>query len=104
MSCASLSLVLIPSNSGFGLQLKDFGWHPSSLCELGRISIPLDSVGLRLQIRRYSIFQRNFIFTSDLVAIPCLIWEIVQREGGVDLWRVRLGLLFPCPEDSSLGE
>jgi hypothetical protein len=32
-----------------------------------------------------------------------LIWEIVQREGGVDLWMVGLGLLFPCPEDNSPG-
>jgi hypothetical protein len=38
------------SNSEFGLRLKDFGWKPSSLCELGRFLIPLDSVGLRLQI------------------------------------------------------
>jgi hypothetical protein len=47
--------VLDPSNSRFGLRLKDFGWNLSSLCELGRISIPLDSVGLRLQIRMYGI-------------------------------------------------
>jgi hypothetical protein len=48
-------LDLDPSNFGFGLRLKDFGWNPSFLCELNTISIPLDSVGLRLQIRRYSI-------------------------------------------------
>jgi hypothetical protein len=46
-------LDLDPSNSGFGLRLKDFGWNPSSLCELGRISIPLDSVGLMLQVCMY---------------------------------------------------
>jgi hypothetical protein len=56
-------------------------------------------VGLRLQIRRYSISLRCFIFTYDLVAIPWLILEIGQREG-VDLWRVRLGLQFPCLTDS----
>jgi hypothetical protein len=51
-----------PSNSGLDLWLKDFGWNPSSfgwnpstLCELGRISIPLDLVGLGLQICRYII-------------------------------------------------
>jgi hypothetical protein len=43
------------SISGFGLRLKDFGWNPRSLCDLSRISIPLDSVGLELQIRRYSM-------------------------------------------------
>jgi hypothetical protein len=42
-------------NSEFGLRLKDFGWKPSLVLELGRISIPLDSLGLRLQIRRHSI-------------------------------------------------
>jgi hypothetical protein len=46
-----------PSNSEFGLRLKDFSWKPSFVLELGRISIPLDSVGLRLQIRRYSILE-----------------------------------------------
>jgi hypothetical protein len=44
-----------PPNSEFGLRLKDFGWKPSFVLELGRISIPLDSLGLRLQIRRHSI-------------------------------------------------
>jgi hypothetical protein len=48
-------LDLDPLNFEFGLRLKDFGWKPSFVLELGRISIPLDSVGLRLQIRRYSI-------------------------------------------------
>jgi hypothetical protein len=48
-------LDLDPSNFEFGLRLKDFGWKPSFVLELGRISIPLDSLGLRLQIRRYSI-------------------------------------------------
>jgi hypothetical protein len=38
-----------PSNSEFVLRLKDFGWKPSFFLELGRISIPLDLVGLRLQ-------------------------------------------------------
>jgi hypothetical protein len=42
-------------NSEFGLQLKDFSWKPSFVLELSRISIPLDSLGLRLQIHRYSI-------------------------------------------------
>jgi hypothetical protein len=44
-----------PSNSEFGLWLKDFGWKPSFVLELGRISIPLESVGLRLQIHRDNI-------------------------------------------------
>jgi hypothetical protein len=48
-------LDLDPSNYKFGLRLKDFGWNPSSLCELGRISVPLDLVGLGLPIRGYSI-------------------------------------------------
>jgi hypothetical protein len=76
-----------PSNSEFGLRLKDFGWNLISLCELGRISIPLDSMGLRLLIRMYSISWRRFIFTYDLVAIPWLIWEIVQREGELTFGR-----------------
>jgi hypothetical protein len=54
--------------------LKDFGWKPSFVLELGRISIPLDSLGLMLQIRRHSISKRRF--TYDLVAIPWLIREI----------------------------
>jgi hypothetical protein len=37
------------------LRFASFGWNPSFLVELGRISIPLISVDLRLQIRRYSI-------------------------------------------------
>jgi hypothetical protein len=48
-------LDLDPPNSEFSLQLKDFGWKPSFVLELGRISIPLDSLGLRLQIHRHSI-------------------------------------------------
>jgi hypothetical protein len=48
-------LDLDPSNSEFGLRLKIFGWKPRFVLELDRISIPLDSVGLRLQICRYSI-------------------------------------------------
>jgi hypothetical protein len=82
-----------PLNSEFGLRLKDFGWNPSSLGEFGRISIPLDSVGLRLQIRRYSISYRRFTFIYDLVGISWLIQEIGQREGGVDLQEVGLELL-----------
>jgi hypothetical protein len=74
-------LDLDPSNSEFGTWLKDFSWNPSSMCELGRISIPLDSVGLRLQIHRYSISWRRFIITYDLVAISWFIWEIGWREG-----------------------
>jgi hypothetical protein len=35
--------------------IEDLGWHPSALCELSRILIPLDLVGLRLQICRYTI-------------------------------------------------
>jgi hypothetical protein len=55
---SSLSIFVLdhdPSNSEFGLRLKDFGWKPSFVFELGRISILLDSMGLRLQIHRYSI-------------------------------------------------
>jgi hypothetical protein len=37
------------------LRLKNFGWKPSFVLELGRILIRLDSVGLKLRIRRYSI-------------------------------------------------
>jgi hypothetical protein len=85
-------LDLDPPNSEFGLRLKDFGWKPSFVLEFGRNSIPFDSVGLRLQIRRYSISKGRFIFTYDLVAIPWLIREIGQREGGVDLQGVELGL------------
>jgi hypothetical protein len=48
-------LDLDSSNYEFGLRLKDFRWKPSFVLELGRISIPLDSLGLRLQIRRHSI-------------------------------------------------
>jgi hypothetical protein len=33
----------------------DFSWNPRFLLEHGRISIALDLVGLRLQIRRDSI-------------------------------------------------
>jgi hypothetical protein len=36
-----------PSNSGFGLWLKDFGWNPSFFVELGCDSIPGDLVRLR---------------------------------------------------------
>jgi hypothetical protein len=67
-------LDLDPPNFEFGLRLKDFGWKPSFVLELGRISIPLDSLGLMLQIRRHSISKRRF--TYDLVAIPWLIREI----------------------------
>jgi hypothetical protein len=63
----------------------------------------LDSVGLRLQIRKYSISQRRVIFTYDLVVIPWLIREIGQREGGFDLWEVGLGLLFPRLADRLCG-
>jgi hypothetical protein len=72
--------------------LKNFGWKPSFVLELGRISIPLDSVDLRLRIHRYIISYRRFIFTYDLVATHWSIWEIGQREGGVDLQGVELGL------------
>jgi hypothetical protein len=48
-------LDLDPPNSEFGLRLKDFGRKPSFVLELSRISIPLDSLGLRLQIHRHSI-------------------------------------------------
>jgi hypothetical protein len=48
-------LDLDPPNSKFSLRLKEFGWKPSFVLELGRISISLDSLGLRLQIRRHSI-------------------------------------------------
>jgi hypothetical protein len=41
----------------------------------------------------------HFIFTYDLVAIPWLIQDIGQREGGVDLWEVGLRLLFLCMAD-----
>jgi hypothetical protein len=68
-------LDLDPQNSEFALRLKNFGWKPSIIFELGRISIPLDSVGLRLQICRYIISSRRLIFTYDLVAIPWLIRE-----------------------------
>jgi hypothetical protein len=44
-----------PPNSKFCLRLKDFGWKPSFVIELSRISIPLDSLGLRLQIRSHVI-------------------------------------------------
>jgi hypothetical protein len=83
---------MTPSNSEFDLRLKDFGWKPSFVFELGRVSIPLDSLGLRLQIRRHSISKRRFIFTYDLVAFPWLIWEIGQRGGRFDLQEVGLGL------------
>jgi hypothetical protein len=55
--------------------------------ELSRISIPLKSVGLRLQIHRYSISLRRFIFTYDLVVFPWLIWEIRQGEEGLTFKR-----------------
>jgi hypothetical protein len=48
-------LDLDPPNSEFGLRLKDFGWKLSFVLELGRISIPIDSLGLRLQICRHNI-------------------------------------------------
>jgi hypothetical protein len=44
-----------PPNSEFGLRSKDFGWKPCFVLGLGRISVPLDSLVLRLQIRRHSI-------------------------------------------------
>jgi hypothetical protein len=44
-----------PSNSEFGLRLKDFGWNPSYLVELGCDSIPDDLVHLRSQVLGYSI-------------------------------------------------
>jgi hypothetical protein len=69
-------LDLDPPDSEFGLRLKDFGWKPSFVLELGRILIPLNSLGLGLQIHRYSISQRHFTFTDDLVAILWLIREI----------------------------
>jgi hypothetical protein len=50
-----LVLDLDPSNSEFSLRLKDFGWKPRFVLELGRISIPLNSLGLRLQIRSHRI-------------------------------------------------
>jgi hypothetical protein len=46
---------LDPSNAGVGLRFMDLGWKPRCLLELGRISIPPISVGLRPQIRRDSI-------------------------------------------------
>jgi hypothetical protein len=48
-------LDLDPPNSEFSLRLKDFGWKPSFVVELDRISIPLDSLGFWLQIHRHSI-------------------------------------------------
>jgi hypothetical protein len=45
-----------PSISGFGLRLKDFGWNPSFLVELGSRSILGDLVGLRQQVLGHSIF------------------------------------------------
>jgi hypothetical protein len=48
-------LDLDPPNFEFVLRLRDFGWKHSFILELGRISIPLNSLGLRLQIRRHSI-------------------------------------------------
>jgi hypothetical protein len=48
-------LDLDPSNSEFGLRFNDFSWKPSFALELGRISIPLGSLGLTIQIRRHSI-------------------------------------------------
>jgi hypothetical protein len=39
-----------PSISGFGLRLKDSGWNPSFLVELGCDSIPGDLVRLRAQV------------------------------------------------------
>jgi hypothetical protein len=88
-----------PSSSEFGLRLKDFGSKPSFVLELGRISIPLELVGLRIQNHRHSISYRCFIFTYDLVAIHWLIREIGQREGGVNLQEVEFGLFFARLED-----
>jgi hypothetical protein len=48
-------LDLDPPISGFGLQLKDFGWNPSFLVELGCDLIPGDLVHLSSQVLRYSI-------------------------------------------------
>jgi hypothetical protein len=47
-------LDLDPPIFEFDLRLKNFGWKPSFVLELGRILIPLDSLGLRLQFRRNS--------------------------------------------------
>jgi hypothetical protein len=69
-------LDLDPSNARFGLRFADFGWNPRVLLELGRILIPLVSVGLRLQIHRNRISLRCFIFRYDLVASLWLIREI----------------------------
>jgi hypothetical protein len=48
-------LDLDSSNAGFGLRFADFGWNPRLFVDHGRISIPLVSVGLMLQIRWDSI-------------------------------------------------
>jgi hypothetical protein len=48
--------VVESSNSGIGLRFVSFGWNPSFLVKLSRISIPLILVELRLQIRRYNIY------------------------------------------------
>jgi hypothetical protein len=44
-----------PSNSEFGIGLKDFGWNPSFLVELGCDSIPGDLVRLRSQVLGHNI-------------------------------------------------
>jgi hypothetical protein len=48
-------LDLDPPISGFGLCLKNFGWNPSFLVELGCDLIPNDLIHLRSQVLGYRI-------------------------------------------------
>jgi hypothetical protein len=66
-----------PSNSEFGLRLKDFGWNPSFLVELSCDSIPDDLVRLRAQVLGYSISYGRFMSPPNLSSRAQVVCEIL---------------------------
>jgi hypothetical protein len=72
-----------PLISGFGLRLKDFGWNPSFLVELGCDSIPDDLVRLRSQVLGYSISWGRFSSPPNLTSRAQAVWEIHGQIGEV---------------------
>jgi hypothetical protein len=81
MTCASLCLILTPPITGFGLRLKDFGWNPSFLVELGCDSIPDDLVRLTSQVLGYSISYERFSSPPNLTSRAQVVLEIHGRVG-----------------------
>jgi hypothetical protein len=78
-------LDLDPLISGFGLRLKNFGWDPSFLVELGCDSIPSDLVRLRAQVLGHSIPKGCFTSPLNLSSRAKDVWVIHGRIGDLVL-------------------